>query len=92
MDALTRCLDTTYKKNVENWQHLANRQGVSQDLIMKLKCQSPQSRSEALFQLLKTTNPDLSIGTLKRHLIDLEMKNVVECIKDLNLQGKLSEM
>ena len=87
-ETLMRYLDTTYTRNNENWQHLASRQGVSEDLIMRLKLLSPESRSEALFQLLKATSPDLSAGTLRRHLMDLQMKNVLECIKDLhgNLQ------
>ena len=79
-----RYLDTTYTRNNENWQHLASRQGVSEDLIMRLKLQSPESHSEALFQLLKATSPDLSAGTLRRHLIDLQMKNVLQCIRDLH--------
>ena len=86
-DALTKCLDTSYIRNNENWQHLAYRQKVSADLIMKLTCQSPESRSEGLFQVLKTSSPDLTFGTLKHCLLDLEnMTNVLECIK--NLPGK----
>ena len=54
------------------------------DLIMRLKLLSPESHSEALFQVLKANSPDLSAGTLRRYLIDLQMKNVLECIKDLH--------
>lgn len=86
-----RYLDTTYTRNNENWQHLASRQGVSEDLIMRLKLLSPESRSEALFQVLKANSPDLSAGTLRRHLIDLQMKNVLECIKDLHDDANIGE-
>ena len=84
MDILKRRLDTSYYKNVQNWQHLAHRQNVPTDMIMKLTGQSPASRSESLFELLETRNPDLTIGTLKFHLNCLKnMGNVAKCISDL---------
>lgn len=90
MDTLKRHLDTTYTKNIENWQYLAERKGVSPDKIMQLKCQSPESRSEALFQVLNcTANTNLTIGTLKHKLRELYMTNVVTCIDELqHLKGK----
>ena len=84
MDILKRRLDTSYNKNIQNWQHLAYHQNVPQDMILKLTCQSPASRSESLFQLLESTNPDLPIGTLKFHLNSLtNMGNVEKCINHL---------
>lgn len=89
MDTLKRHLDTTYTKNIENWQYLAERKGVSPDKIMQLKCQSPESRSEALFQVLCTADTNLTIGTLKKKLRELYMTNVVTCIDELqHLKGK----
>ena len=88
MDALKRGLDTTYVRNIENWQHLAYRQEVSEDMIMQLKCQSPESHSEALFRVLCTADPDLSIGTLINHLEAEKMKYLVTCLRDQQLQGK----
>ena len=87
MDALERGLDTTYRKNVENWKHLADRQEVSDDVIMQLKRQSPESHSEALFQVLSTVDPNLSIGTLIFHLEDLKMKQLVTCLRNQQLNG-----
>ena len=84
MDILKRRLDTSYNKNIQNWQHLAYHQNVPQDMISKLTCQSPASRSKSLFQLLESTNPDLPIGTLKFHLNSLtNMGNVEKCINHL---------
>ena len=88
MDTLSRYLDISYSRNIANWQHLAHLQGVPTDRVMELKCQSPESRSEALFQVLPTVDPDLSISTLVIHLMDLEMNNVVKCIQDLHLDSK----
>ena len=84
MDILIRRLDTSYNKNIQNWQHLAYRQNVSRDMILKLSTwQSPASRSESLFELVESRNPDLTIGTLK-NLICLEnMGNVAKCMSDL---------
>lgn len=92
MDILKRRLDTSYYKNVQNWQHLAHRQNVPTDMIMKLTGQSPASRSESLFELLETRNPDLTIGTLKFHLNCLKnMGNVAKCISDLEDHKKIDE-
>lgn len=88
MDTLRRYLDTTYIKNNENWQHLAHRGGVPKEVVMQLQCQSPASRSEALFQALSATDPNLSIGTLIRHLEDLQMQYLVACLRDHQLHGK----
>jgi len=91
MDKIKRCLDTTYtRNNNENWLHLAYRQGVDTHMITRLKCQSPESRSEALFQVLPTVDPDLSTGTLLCHLKELEMNNVVKCIEALNLGDQMN--
>ena len=88
MDALKWGLDTTYVKNIEYWQHLAYLQEVSEDMILQLKRQSPESRSEALFRVLCTIDPDLSIGTLIAHLEAMKMKHLVTCLRDQQLQGK----
>lgn len=88
MDTLARWLDTSYNKDIQYWQHLAYRQDVSDDKIMALKCQSRTSRSEALFQVLPTIDPNLSIATLIYHLKELQMNNVVKCLQDLKLDGK----
>ena len=88
MDTLAHWLNTSYNKDIQYWQHLADRQEVSDDKISALKCQSPASRSEALFQVLPTIDPNLSIATLTYHLKELQMNNVVKCLHDLKLDGK----
>ena len=89
MDSLKRGLDPSYNKNIENWKHWAYHQRVSDDKIMQLKSQTPESHSEALFKAVSAVYPDLSIQELTHYLTDLiEMNNVVKCIQDLKLHGK----
>ena len=88
MDVISRHLDLSCR-GTQNWRHLASLNGVPDYLQLKL-CQSGEqhSRSEKLFDLLCTTDPDLLIGTLKQHLSDLKINNVEHYIQSLNLRGK----
>lgn len=91
MDTFECYLDTSYNRNVQCWWHWAHRQGVPEDNIMALKCGSPDSRSEALFQQVPTVDPELSVATLVALLEELDMNDVVKCITDLDINGKWCE-
>ena len=87
MDVISRHLDMSCR-GIQNWRHLASLTGVSE--YVQLKCQTgeQQSRSEKMFDLLSTTDPDLLVGTLKQHLRDLNINTVELYIQGLNLRGK----
>ena len=87
MDAISRRLDM-FCRGIQNWRHLASLNGVSESLHLKCQAGEQQSRSEKLFDLLSTTDPDLLIGTLKQHLRDLNIHNVELYIQGLHLRGK----
>lgn len=87
MDAVSRRLDMSCK-GIQNWRHLASLNGVSESLQLKCQAGEQQSRSEKMFELLSTTDPDLLIGTLKQHLRDLNINDVELYIQSLNLRGK----
>ena len=69
-DQLSYFLDTSIKR-VQNWTHLAELNGASTD-------QSPErfSKSEALFEVVVSRNPNLLIGDVKAHLSNLKMIEV----------------
>jgi len=78
IDALSRKLDPT-SRHLQNWKHLAHLNDVSADLA-----QERHSRSEEMFKVLAASNPSLSIGTLRRHLENLQINTVRDYIARLD--------
>ncbi len=87
MDTLSLHLDMSCK-GIENWRHLANLNDVSTDLQLKFQAGERHCIAEKMFEVLAATDPDLLVGTLKQHLEDLKINNVVLYIRNLNLDGK----
>ena len=69
-DKLSYFLDTSFKR-VQNWRHLAELNEVSTD-----QSQERLSKSEALFEVVVSRNPNLLIGDVKALLSNLKMIEV----------------
>ncbi len=87
MDAISRRLDVSCKGN-QNWRHLAILNDVSTDLQLKWQSGERHCRSEKMFEVVFTIDPDLLIGTLQQHLRDLKINNVEHYLGSLHLEGK----
>lgn len=74
-EKLSYFLDTSIKR-VQNWRHLAELHGISTDLS-----QERLSKSEALFEVVGSRNPNLPIGDVKQHLSDLKIIEVRDYLK-----------
>ncbi|KAL9988352.1 hypothetical protein ACROYT_G002788 [Oculina patagonica] len=88
MDTLSLHLDMSCK-GIENWRHLANLNDVSTDLQLKFQAGERHCIAEKMFEVLAATDPDLLVGTLKQHLEDLKINNVVLYIRNLNLDDDM---
>ena len=69
-DKLSYFLDTSIKR-VQNWTHLAELNEVPTDQLRERF-----SKSEALFEVVVSRNPNLLIGDVKAHLSNLKMIEV----------------
>ena len=69
-DKLSYFLDTSIKR-VQNWTHLAELNEVPTDQLRERF-----SKSEALFEVVVSRNPNLLIGDVKAHLNNLKMIEV----------------
>ncbi|CAH3037869.1 unnamed protein product [Pocillopora meandrina] len=74
-DKLSYSLDTSFKR-VQNWRHLAELNEVSTD-----QSQERLSKSEALFEVVVSRNPNLLIGDVKALLSNLKMIEVRNYLK-----------
>ena len=77
MDTLGQYLDPSYR-GLQNWRHLAELNKVSTDLLKER-----HSRSEEMFKVVASTDPDLPIGTVKSHLRNLKINEVMDYIQNL---------
>ena len=77
---------------LSNWYTLAIKLGVQRITCWTLERRSAENPTGRLFQYLATSCPKLTLRSLKEALDSIERRDLMDVLKNKNLEGKVSTL
>lgn len=81
LEGLSRCLDKEYRYGTcKCWKHIAEFFDIEEEEYQNFECSEIHSPTEVMFEYLKSSNPEITIGMVKDGLHSIGRQDVIEVL------------